>query len=393
MKKIKLLILLFPLFFITGCFNYRELNELAITSAVGIDKTEDGYKTTIQIVNTQKNGADTNSSMEQPKFVTYTSEGKNLQESLRHVILESSRRIYADHIQILVIGSELAEDGIYDILDLFFRNSELRKQFQVVIARDSTAEDILKVVTPLETLNSRHINEGLNVDSRYLGVGEVVDFEQLVASYLDSNKEIVLPSVTLKENEDDGDTIENTESTKPEENVIESTMALFKDDKLLGFLSEKESISLSFVRDSINNTVISYECGNNKYVVGEIINTKTDVSMETGPLKAKIKITGNLNINEVTCDLDLEDPKVIDEMESNLEDELKNNISDTIDKIKDEYNVDVFGFRDILYKTDHKYYKEIKDDWYDSIFKDLDIDIDVDFKSVEKGNALKVIRR
>lgn len=393
MKKIKLLILLFPLFFITGCFNYRELNELAITSAVGIDKTEDGYKTTIQIVNTQKNGADTNSSMEQPKFVTYTSEGKNLQESLRHVILESSRRIYADHIQILVIGSELAEDGIYDILDLFFRNSELRKQFQVVIARDSTAEDILKVVTPLETLNSRHINEGLNVDSRYLGVGEVVDFEQLVASYLDSNKEIVLPSVTLKENEDDGDTIENTESTKPEENVIESTMALFKDDKLLGFLSEKESISLSFVRDSINNTVISYECGNNKYVVGEIINTKTDVSMETGPLKAKIKITGNLNINEVTCDLDLEDPKVIDEIESNLEDELKNNISDTIDKIKDEYNVDVFGFRDILYKTDHKYYKEIKDDWYDSIFKDLDIDIDVDFKSVEKGNALKVIRR
>lgn len=393
MKKIKLLILLFPLFFITGCFNYRELNELAITSAVGIDKTEDGYKTTIQIVNTQKNGADTNSSMEQPKFVTYTSEGKNLQESLRHVILESSRRIYADHIQILVIGSELAEDGIYDILDLFFRNSELRKQFQVVIARDSTAEDILKVVTPLETLNSRHINEGLNVDSRYLGVGEVVDFEQLVASYLDSNKEIVLPSVTLKENEDDGDTIENTESTKPEENVIESTMALFKDDKLLGFLSEKESISLSFVRDSINNTVISYECGNNKYVVGEIINTKTDVSMETGPLKAKIKITGNLNINEVTCDLDLEDPKVIDEIESNLEDELKNNISDTIDQIKDEYNVDVFGFRDILYKTDHKYYKEIKDDWYDSIFKDLDIDIDVDFKSVEKGNALKVIRR
>lgn len=393
MKKIKLLILLLPIFLITGCFNYRELNELAITSAVGIDKTEDGYKTTIQIINTQKNGADTNSSMEQPKFVTYTSEGKNLQESLRRVILESSRRIYADHIQILVIGSELAEDGIYDILDLFFRNSELRKQFQVVIARDSTAEDILKVVTPLETLNSKHIDEGLLVDNKYLGVGEVVDFEQLVASYIDDNKEIVLPSVTLKEKDEEGDTIENTESTKPEENVIESTMALFKDDKLLGFLSEKESISLSFVRDSINNTVISYECGDNKYVVGEIINTKTDVSMETDPLKAKIKVTGNLNINEVTCDLDLEDLKVIEKIESSLEDELKNNISDTIDKIKDEYNVDVFGFRDILYKTDHKYYKKIKDDWYDSIFKDLDVDIDVDFKFVEKGNALKVIRR
>lgn len=393
MKKIKLLFLILPLFFITGCFNYRELNELAITSAVGIDKTNDGYKTTIQIINTQKNGADTNSSMEQPKFVTYTSNGKNLQEALRNVILESSRRIYADHIQVLVIGEELARDGIYDILDLFFRNSELRKQFQVVIARDSTAEDILKVVTPLETLNSKHIEEGLSVDNKYLGVGEVVDFEQLVASYLDSNKEIVLPSVTLKENEEEGDTIENTESTKPVENVIESTMAIFKDDKLLGFLNEKESIALSFVRGSIDNTVLSYECGDNKYVVSEIINTKTAVSMEDDPLKAKIKITGNLNINEVTCDLDLEDLKVVDEIENNLESELKKNINDMIDTISGEYNTDVFGFRDNLYKKNPKYYKKIEADWYDSIFENLDIDIDVDFDFVEKGNSLKVIKR
>ena len=388
MKKIKLLVLILPLFFITGCFNYRELNELAITSAVGIDKTDDGYKTTIQIINTQKNGADTNSSMEQPKFVTYTSTGKNLQEALRSVILESSRRIYADHIQVLVIGEELARDGIYDILD-----SELRKQFQVVIARDATAEDILKVVTPLETLNSKHIDEGLSVDNKYLGVGEVVDFEQLIASYLDSNKEIVLPSVVLKEKDEDGDTIENTESTKPEENVIESTMGIFKDDKLLGFLSEKESIALSFARGKINNTVLSYECDNNKYVVSEIINTKTDVSMESDPLKAKIKITGSLNINEVTCDLDLEDLKVVSEIESSLEDELKDNITDTINTIRDEYNTDVFGFRDILYKSNPKYYKYLKDEWYDSVFKDLDIEIDVDFDFVEKGNSLKVIKR
>lgn len=393
MKKIKLLVLILPLFFITGCFNYRELNELAITSAVGIDKTDDGYKTTIQIINTQKNGADTNSSMEQPKFVTYTSTGKNLQEALRSVILESSRRIYADHIQVLVIGEELARDGIYDILDLFFRNSELRKQFQVVIARDATAEDILKVVTPLETLNSKHIDEGLSVDNKYLGVGEVVDFEQLIASYLDSNKEIVLPSVVLKEKDEDGDTIENTESTKPEENVIESTMGIFKDDKLLGFLSEKESIALSFARGKINNTVLSYECDNNKYVVSEIINTKTDVSMESDPLKAKIKITGSLNINEVTCDLDLEDLKVVSEIESSLEDELKDNITDTINTIRDEYNTDVFGFRDILYKNNPKYYKKIENEWYDSVFKDLDIEIDVDFDFVEKGNSLKVIKR
>lgn len=393
MKKIKLIIMFLPLFFITGCYNYRELNELAITSAVGIDKTEDGYRATIQVMNTQKNGADSNSSTEQPKFVTYTAEGDNLQETLRSIILDSSKRIYANHIQIFVIGSELAEDGIYDILDMFFRNSESRKQFPVLIAKDCKAEEILNIVTPLETLNSKNIRDGLSVDSKYLGVGEVISFEELVGTYLDSNKEIVLPTIELKGNLDTGEDVSNIAESDPETRVVASTLAIFKDDKLLGFLDEKESIALSFIRNKINNTVLSYECSSDKYVVGEVINTKTKLEMQKDPLKAKIDIKANLNINEVTCNLDLEDPQVISEIEDNLEDELKGKIDDTLNKIIEEYNTDVFGFRDSLYKNYPKYYKEIEDDWYDFIFQDLDIDIEVNFRFVEKGNALKVIKR
>ncbi|MED4179591.1 hypothetical protein [Priestia megaterium] len=36
---------------LSGCWSSRELNELAITVAVGIDKAEDGIIVTVQLIN------------------------------------------------------------------------------------------------------------------------------------------------------------------------------------------------------------------------------------------------------------------------------------------------------------------------------------------------------
>lgn len=392
MKKIKLLMLLLPIFLFTGCFNYRELNEIAIASALGLDKTSDGYIVTIQVMNTKK-ASETGTSNEQLKFITFTTSGVTLQDAIRKSILDSSRRIYPNHVQTLIIGEDLAKSGISDVLDMFFRGVEFRKQTSVLIAKDSTAEDVLNIVTPLESLNSKNIKDGLSVDSKYLGIGDNVSFEDLVGTFIDSNKEIILPSVSIVGKKNEGEKIDNIETADPSVRLIESSLAIFKDDHLIGFLDNKQSIDLNFVRNKINNTILTYECGDNKYLSSEIMSNKTSVEFLESPLKAQIKINSILNINEITCDIDLEDTVVIDEIEADLEEELKNDVYNTIKYIIEEYNSDVFGFRDFLYKNKTKYYKEIKDDWYDSIFPNMDIDVDVNFNLTGKGNALKVITR
>ena len=392
MKKIKLLMLLLPIFLFTGCFNYRELNEIAIASAIGLDKTSDGYIVTIQVMNTKK-ASETGTSNDQLKFITFTTSGVTLQDAIRKSILDSSRRIYPNHVQTLIIGEDLAKNGISDVLDMFFRGVEFRKQTSVLIAKNSTAEEVLNVVTPLESLNSKNIRDGLSVDSKYLGIGDNISFEDLVGTFLDSNKEIILPSVSINGTKSEGEKIENIETADPSVRLIESSLAVFKDDHLVGFLDNKQSIDLNFVLNKINNTILTYECGDNKYLSSEIMSNKTSIEFSESPLKAHIKINGILNINEITCDIDLEDPVVIDEIEADLEEELKNDVYNTIKYIIEEYNSDVFGFRDFLYKNKTKYYKEIKDDWYDSIFPNMDIDVDVNFNLTGKGNALEVIRR
>ena len=329
MKKIKLLMLLLPIFLFTGCFNYRELNEIAIASAIGLDKTSDGYIVTIQVMNTKK-ASETGTSNDQLKFITFTTSGVTLQDAIRKSILDSSRRIYPNHVQTLIIGEDLAKNGISDVLDMFFRGVEFRKQTSVLIAKNSTAEEVLNVVTPLESLNSKNIRDGLSVDSKYLGIGDNISFEDLVGTFLDSNKEIILPSVSINGTKSEGEKIENIETADPSVRLIESSLAVFKDDHLVGFLDNKQSIDLNFVRNKINNTILTYECGDNKYLSSEIMSNKTSIEFSESPLKAHIKINGILNINEITCDIDLEDPVVIDEIEADLEEELKNDVYNTI---------------------------------------------------------------
>ena len=88
MKKIKLLIILGLIFTLTGCYNYRELNQLAITSAIGLDKHEDEYQVSIQVMNTQKQGNDGTSTGDQPKYITYKEKGKTLQSAIRNIVLD-----------------------------------------------------------------------------------------------------------------------------------------------------------------------------------------------------------------------------------------------------------------------------------------------------------------
>ena len=101
---------------LTGCYNYRELNDLAITTAFGIDKDENGYKMTFQVVNTKKSSSQDNDSGN-PKIIIYEQTGKTTQEAARKIILESPKRVYANHVVLLVIDENIAKEGIENVLD------------------------------------------------------------------------------------------------------------------------------------------------------------------------------------------------------------------------------------------------------------------------------------
>lgn len=395
MRKLKILIIIILLFSLCGCYNYRELNEIAIVSAIGIDKTDDGYKMAVQIMNTKKEGQDTNSSGSQPKFIVYTAEGKTIQGILRDFVLESPRRLYATHLQLLVISEDLAKDGISDILDWFARDSESRKQFYVLVSENSQSEDILNTLTSLETLNSKKITSNIDTDTRFLGVAEQTTFENVLATYLNDKQELVLPSIRLKGDSDAGEKNSNIEQSSPKTQIFLSPLAVFKDDKMLGYLTKEESIAMSFIKNKLKSTVIDYKCSDNDYISSEIISSKTSLQPDISSNKPKvtIKINGKANINEINCDWDLENNETILKINKMLEQRIENIINDSIDSISQRFDSDIFGFKDLFYKKDPKYYKTIKDQLTDENLKKLDVKVEVDMSLPQKGNILRVIKR
>lgn len=387
MKKI--LITLSFIFICCGCYNYKELNDLAITSAIGIDKSDNGYKVTAQVVNTQKEGTDNNSSSD-PKIIIYEHTSKTVQEAVRYMVLESPKRLYPNHMQVIIISEDVAKDGILESLDLFFRDSELQKNFYVLISKDVSANQILKTLTPADSIVSSNIKKSLESDSSYLGITELVTYDELINTYLNPNKEISLPSVTLKGKMKGSDKIDNIEQSDSSTKVVLSQMAIFKDDKMIGYLDDKQSIALSFIKGKINNTIIKYKC-NGGYVVVETTNSKSSINVDNKG-NFRIKISGDAAINEVSCDINLENDNSISKINKQVNKEIKKNVNNTIKYVKNNYNSDIFNFLDILYKNQYSLYKKISNDWYKDKFKDSKIDIDVDIKVIEKGNTLRVIK-
>ena len=389
MKKMKILIVITFLLLSSGCYNYRELNELSIVSAFGIDKDEDNkYKVTIQVINSQKENTSSSDSSSSTKFVTYTSSGKTLQEAIRKSILTSPKRLFATQMQILVISEECAKEDLTKFTDIFFRNPETQMNFITLIARNTSSKKILATMTPQETINAKNIRQSLESDTKYLGVGFEVTFEDLVNRILSKNIEVALPSVVLI-NKKGYDEMENLEKTKKIANAKISNIAVFKSEKLVGYLSEKESIGFSFIQNEVNNTIVTVKCNKENYLSAEVIDSKTKTSYKDQ--KITINVIANANISENNCMENLNSIKKLNKIQKKLENNIKKNIKKTINKAIFEYNSDIFGFKDLIYKSNPKFFKTIKSK--DEYLKNLDYEIKVNIKSLEKGYTLYTTER
>ena len=111
MKKI---IILFIIFIFTGCYNYKELNEIAIVSSIAIDKKDDKY-----LVNAQVMNAKPSQESDSTQVIVYNSTGNTINEALRNMIMKSSRKLYGGHLSKLVVSEEVAKEGIINVLDMF----------------------------------------------------------------------------------------------------------------------------------------------------------------------------------------------------------------------------------------------------------------------------------
>src|SRR5690606_6395180 len=105
----------------TGCWNMKELNEIAIIVGMGIDKAGDQFEISLQIINPTQIAPQKGNGDKTP-VVLYSEKANSIFEALRKLTKKLPRKANVSQLQMLVIGEELAREGIGPVVDLISRD-------------------------------------------------------------------------------------------------------------------------------------------------------------------------------------------------------------------------------------------------------------------------------
>lgn len=389
MKKFILIITtLFITVTLTGCGGYEELNNLSIVTAVAFDKVDDEYELSFLIANSPK--AQTSAKEGEAKTTVYTGTGKTIAEASKDIEQIVPKQIYLGHINVVVISEDIAEDGFFKIADWLLRNPQTRKKFYLLQAKDVSAKNILKIVSPLESFPSQSIATLIESNSETKSIATSITYSNFIGQILEKGYDPVLPSITIEGNVKKGSNEKNLETTEPESYLVLGPLAIYKGDKLEGFSTEKESWAINVLKNEAKE--VNY---NVKY-------QNQDISIETSSLKSSIKIIDENNIEitisgigdiyNINNEIDIQNYKEINKIEKAWSKSLKNDLSKVVKKVQNKYKADIFGFGNLIYKNNPKTWEKLETEWNSKYFPNLNVKIKTDLKITATGSLEKTIK-
>ena len=155
MKKISLLLLLVPILLVGGC-NYHELNDIYLVSALSVDYDSE-YKVSLLTVSDNE---------ESPtRFIE--GHGKSLEKTFYHINNNYNKPLYLGHLNLIIISEEASKKGIKPLLDIINEDNETKKNFYLVLAKNTKAIDVLQTLSKekLETKETEGVHRYLSLEN------------------------------------------------------------------------------------------------------------------------------------------------------------------------------------------------------------------------------------
>ena len=305
MKIIKILTFIVIIFSLTGCFDYKEINDYAVVSAISIDKSNKKnkkYTVGIQIMNAKKD-----EESEASSIAFYKSDGDTIYEGLEQILLDLPKELYLGHNEVLILGEELLKkESALNFLDYFLRDSEVEKDSLVIVAKEDKAYEVLKIITPLEAIPSRNLKETIKIADNFRGELSSVTLDEFIASLSNNGEDPVLPSVKITGKTSKGEKNENISRSDPSAKIELDKMAFFENGKLKGYLNKEEEQGYKILSDTANGTYINVKCDSKNYATIRIKNANTKEKLLFKDSKPVVKLNANITgrLLEYNCKSD-----------------------------------------------------------------------------------------
>ncbi|MBM4761100.1 Ger(x)C family spore germination protein [Bacillus sp. B15-48] len=368
MKALKITLIfqicLFPLL-LTGCWDRIEINDLGLVLATGLDLTDDGeLELSVQLAIPMAMGAGQGTSGGQGGEGQATTvekvTGRTIFDAISKLQASVSRRIFWGHNQVIIIGEELAKDGIQKHMEFFVRHPAPRLRTYIFVSKGK-ATDILKVVPDFDNTSAEVAREIAKFQ-----VGMSVTLKELLQMLSEKASGAVLPLIE-PEKEEQGKGGLKVNGT-----------AVFKKDKMIAQIDAKVTRGILWLRDDIQLGAIILDPKEAEgHISFDLIRSRTELlpKIENDHWKMIVRITTEEDTVENETNLNLMNPEIVARLEKQLEQKIEERIRLTLEQVQKELKVDIFGFAEAFRRKYPRQWAKVENQW-DEKFSELDVVID-----------------
>ena len=375
--KIKYFILLIMFIFIlTGCETHKEISDLGMVSAMGIEKINDKYLVSVQVANIKKStkmGTDNSS-----KVTLYTGKGNTSFEAIREILNKSSKKLYFPHIKLIILSDEVIDENPKQIIDFFSRDNEGNMKAYVLVSTDYTPNEILSTITSFEDVPAEYIYNLLMISEASYGNTHTLTFEDFVDCLIKDNEKLYFTKISLTDNNEEKNNTDVLNSINLPTYITLGNILVFNKEKKLVELSKDESIVLNLINGKSNNSIISLKCDNNdNYYTLELMSNSSSIIFNSKNNKVNINLNLTYSISEYNCDKSLVKNENIAQIKREISNKLDTDIKSLISK-SIEYENDFIGLKKVIKNKD---------------VKNINFDTNIKINLENRGDLLNIIKK
>jgi spore germination protein KC len=367
-KSAVLFLLLLPL---TGCWNNRPLKSIGLCAAVGIDRpAPEKIEFSIQIVQPAVLGSGEQMPSSQNATLYMSNTSDTLHSAGRNIFnINLARTIFIDHVQLIIIGEEMARKGIADALDFWERDHEANINALVIVAKGVKASVVLTKPSQQDPVPALQIVKLLN-NNILTARSQNVNLLTVLSRLNTDGYELSTGALRFRPGT----------GRKSLYDIDMGGAAVFKGDKLIGWLNPEETTSLLMVEGTAKGGL--FEVPNpfqqGKTIGLEMMGAKTAVKLniKNGKPIFQVQVKTRMRLAEFHGTKPAIDLAAVKKIQTAGSKRIKTLIKKTLHRAQRVYKSDIFGFGLKIKRKDPVYWDQIKNNW-DQDFQSLPVDVKV----------------
>ncbi|WP_274651198.1 Ger(x)C family spore germination protein [Paenibacillus humicola] len=356
---------------LAGCWDKRELNDVLLVTGAGIDKNDKGIELSIQMIlpralngGQQLMKGDSGGGEGRGQTTTVISAvGTTIADAMSKLQEKTARRIFWGHVKIMVIGEELAREGISEYMDFLTRHPQPRLRMSIFVCKGKAA-DILDMQPELE----RETSEVARQEAE-LGFGMQVTLKELLLMLRGETGAALLPWLEKAPMRQDQANLNTA--------LRLTGSAVFKQDKMIGHIDDEVTNGVQWLRNKIKLDTVTIRTEEAEgYVSLEMIHAHLTLTprIENEKWNMTVSIETQEDIYENTTKLNMMNPTVVKKLQKVAEKDLKIFIESALDVGQKKLKADIFGFAKAFHRKYPKQWESAKDRW-DKIFPEIEVTI------------------